>query len=136
MLLEDMAAKLSELLDSPEGLETVKSLAGALMGGGEGGKPALDFLEKPEEAAPVLGGLTEGLFSGISPNEIQAMMKIGSALKNQQVDERSKLLLALKPHLGAERQEKVDQAVKILKLVNLLPLLKDSGLTNLFGGLL
>lgn len=77
----------------------------------------------------------DGLLSSISPKEIQAIMKLGSVLKSKRPDDRSQLLLALKPHLSPARQERVDQAVKILRILDILPLLKDSGL-DLFGSLL
>jgi len=50
-----------------------------------------------------------------------------SRLNNQQNDARTSLLLALKPHLSEAKQEKVDTAIKILRLLDLLPILKESG---------
>ena len=40
------------------------------------------------------------------------------------------LLRALRPLLKEERRHKVDEAVRILHLINLLPLLQQSGLLN------
>ena len=77
----------------------------------------------------------DSLFSSIGPKELQAIMKIGSALKAPKQDDRSQLLMALRPHLSPARQERVDQAVKILRILDTIPLLKDSGL-DLFGNLL
>lgn len=68
----------------------------------------------------------EGLFSGI---DLGAMMKLAGILGaagGSSDDER--LLLALKPLLREENRGKVDTAVRLLKLISLLPLLKDSGL--------
>lgn len=134
MVMEDLAAKLSELLESPDGLETVKSLAGALLNNQSGGKDGAD--ESPLEklgaggGLDALGGLDSlgGLFSSISPNELQAMIKVGNALKSNQQDDRSRLLLALKPHLSTQRQGRVDQAVKILRLISVLPIISEQGL--------
>lgn len=113
--MDDLAAKLAEILDSPDGMETVKSLAGMFLNSKE------DVQE--ESTGGGFGGLD------ISPDDIQTIMRITGALKsNKQDDERSRLLLALKPHLGEERKEKVDKAVKMLKLVNLMPLIKESGI--------
>ena len=94
-----------------------------------GGAPAAAPVQAPAPSP------MESIFSSISPKEIQAIMKIGSALKTPRQDDRSQLLLALKPHLSPARQERVDQAVKILRILDILPLLKDSGL-DLFGNLL
>ena len=50
-------------------------------------------------------------------------------------DQNVELLLALKPHFGEKRQKKVDDAIRIMQLVKVLPLLKESGIFgNLFGG--
>ena len=38
------------------------------------------------------------------------------------------LLLALKPHLKEEKQKKVDKAVKILKLIAVWNIAKESGM--------
>ena len=46
-------------------------------------------------------------------------------------DSRVRLLLALKPNLSPERQAKVDSAIKILKLIELAPLLREMGILNL-----
>ena len=43
-------------------------------------------------------------------------------------DERTALLRALRPLLSEQRQKKTDEAIKILRLMSLLPLLKDSGI--------
>ena len=54
-----------------------------------------------------------------------------------QEDDATRLLRALRPLLGEARQKKVDEAIKILQLMRLLPLLKESGLfSGLAAGLL
>ena len=45
-------------------------------------------------------------------------------------DPRINLLLALRPNLTKERQAKVDSAIKILKLIEFAPMLKEMGLFN------
>lgn len=67
-----------------------------------------------------------GLFSGI---DIGSMAKIAGLLGAAgKTSNDEKLLLALKPLLREENRGKVDTAVRLLKLISLLPLLKDSGL--------
>lgn len=64
----------------------------------------------------------------------ETMFKIGKALSSLKTDDKDVALLrALKPFISDERKHKVDEAVKILKLLSLLPLLKDSGF---LGGIL
>ena len=40
------------------------------------------------------------------------------------------LIHALKPHLSDERKAKADQVVKILKLIDLMPAVKESGILD------
>ncbi len=125
--MEDLSAMLSQLLDDPQGMEKIKSIAGSLLEG-QGpspnpSPPGGDSAADTPAASPSGGG---GL--DISPGEIQTMMKLVNAMKSGQDDDRTRLLLSLKPHLSAQRQQKVDQAVKLLKLITLLPLIRESGL--------
>lgn len=42
-------------------------------------------------------------------------------------DERTALIKALKPMLSEAKQHKADDAIKILRIIQLVPLLKDTG---------
>lgn len=61
--------------------------------------------------------------------DIASVMKltnlIGEASKQ---DKNTDLLLALKPHLGAEKQKRVDKALKFLKILAIWNIVKDSGM--------
>ena len=58
-------------------------------------------------------------FDASSFIKIQGMM---SALKSADEDDRSRLLLAIKPFLREERRPQVDSAIKLLKIASLLKL--------------
>lgn len=61
--------------------------------------------------------------------DIEAIMKLGEMLQSMNAsDKNTQLLLALKPHLRPENRQKVDDALKLMKIMNLLPLLKESGI--------
>lgn len=121
--MEDLAEKLNGILSSPEGQEQLKNIA-SMLGGGN--VPDLSGLfganaaeEKPdaEEVAPpidmaALAGLQQ-MLQGMGKN-----------------DKNTDLLLALKPHFGERRQERVDQAIKLLRLISILPALQQSGLLS------
>lgn len=49
-------------------------------------------------------------------------------------DNSTKLLYALKPYLADERQSKVEKAVKILKIVKMIPAIRQTGLLEKFLG--
>ncbi len=67
-----------------------------------------------------------GLFSGIDLGSVAKLAGLLSSAGSTSNDER--LLLALKPLLREENRSKVDTALRMLKLISLLPLLKESGL--------
>ena len=116
--MDDISEKLAEILNDPDSLNRVREMAENILGGNsqkaEAPPPAADF---------------SSLFGGdIDPVQIGKIMSVMSRLKNDRDDNRAKLLLALKPHLSAPRREKVDTAIKLLKLIDLLPLLRESGM--------
>ncbi len=51
-----------------------------------------------------------------------------SKLGNTGNDPRCQLISALKPMLSPEKRKRADEAVRIIKLIDILPVLKDSGL--------
>ena len=69
---------------------------------------------------------SDDIFGGIN---IDMFMKIGEIMsKMSEQDRNTGLLLALKPNLREENRAKIDTAVKLFRLISLLPYLKDSGL--------
>ena len=111
--MDDLSEKITALLSDPSALEGIRSMAAGLLGG--------------EKAAPEP---EPDSFVQMPDIDIGRLMSVIGQLKNNKNDERTSLLLALKPHLSERRRERVDKAVKILKLLDMLPLLKDSGLFN------
>lgn len=110
--MDELTEKLSALLSDPDGMEKIKNMAQGLLGGQT---PVKENPPAPSDDIDI-GAITR----------IMSLMKSSS-----KEDERVKLLLALKPNLSPERQSRVDSAVKILRLIDLAPLLKEAGLFNL-----
>ena len=119
--MDDITDKLTQLLNDPAGMEQIRTMAEGLLGHAP-----------PPETAPVppLGDLSD-LMQGVRPEQLGSLMKMARALGAARDDDRTRLLLALRPHLSAKRQEKVDQAIKLLKLSSLLPMIGESGLFSL-----
>lgn len=114
--MDDISKTLADLLNDPDSLSRVREMAENLLGNQSAPSP-------PEnDAGSIFGDMD------IDPSQIGKIMSVMSKLKSNRDDDRSRLLLALKPHLSPPRREKVDTAVKLLKLIDLLPLLKDSGI--------
>ena len=107
--MDELSEKLSSLLSDPSGMEKIKAMAQSLMSGEEQTAP---------EPAPDIDPV--------------ALTRILGMLKSSGGDDhRIRLLKALKPNLSPERQPRVDKAIKILKLLELAPLLKEAGITEL-----
>lgn len=120
--MDDLNEKLAGILNDPESMNRVRKMAESLLGS-----------QRQEDTSPPASPMLSNTDSvGIAGgDELRAVMNIMSRLKNEKNDSRTQLLLALKPHLSEPRQEKVDTAVKILRLLDLLPYLKESGVLNL-----
>lgn len=80
-----------------------------------------------DENSSGFGGL-EDLFGGIDIETILRITELFSQMNKP--DKNSDLLLAIKPHLRPENQKKIDNAMSMLKIMSLLPLLKESGFLN------
>ena len=114
--MDDIASKITEMLQNPDSVEQIKAMADSLFNKGD----------KSEQEAPQKADA----LGGFGDIDIGSMMKVASLLKNSACDNRSNLLLALKPHLSEERQPRVDKAIKILKLVSLIPVFREQGILN------
>lgn len=136
--MDDLAGKLSELLDSPGAMDALQSLAGQLFGGGTPDSPASP--DGARSGADDPGGSDAdgsgtglaAVLSSVTPEQLGMMMRLGSALNSRQEDDRTRLLRALRPHLSPMRQQRVDRAILVLRLIGAAPLLGDLG--ALFGG--
>ncbi len=125
---ENADAEPSGIIDSLGALGNLGNLSGlsSLLSGIGSNNSGQDNDSDPQSPS----GLSD---LSISPQQIGMMMRVMSALKSNDKDNSDvKLLMALKPHLSEERQKKADNAAKMLKLASLLPLIKESGLFDIF----
>ena len=116
--MDDINKKLADLLNDPDSMNRVREMAESILG--------TDSKQTENKPPPTDFG---SIFSGdIDPATLGKIMTIISKLKTDHDDNRAQLLLALKPHLSTPRREKVDTAIKLLKLIDLLPLIQESGM--------
>lgn len=109
--MEELLAGLSQFLSTPEGQKQLEN-AQQMFSQAE---PEPETPQETELSPALLGGLGK-LMEGM-----------------HQEDDSIRLLLALAPLLSEKRQKKAKQAVTLLRLMKVLPSLKDSGM---LGGLL
>lgn len=115
--MDDLTQKLQSLLSDPESMRDLKELAAMLHD-----PPPDEQQTQPESAAE-------------NPlPDLSKLLAVGQALSQVQQDETASLLLALKPHLSAERARRTDKAVRILRLWAAADVLRENGmLQELFG---
>ena len=118
----DISQILSSL--SEDDMKNLQELASSIMSG-EGQESEA---EPPKQPTSSLGG--------IDLNALSGMASLLSAFSGPSDDPRCRLISSLKPMLSSERQQRADEAIKIIKLMDMLPLLKESGIFSggLFGG--
>ena len=156
--MDDLNQQISQFLSDPNNMRQLQSMMNSLgLGGDNQHQPqAQTQAPPPQEPAPApdlsalagaLGAL--GGLGGLGQNQSQAPPPLPGAdslamaaklapLLGQmnREDDSTRLRMALRPLLGADKQKKIDEAVKILQLMRLLPMLRDmGGLPGLMPGL-
>lgn len=142
--MDDISAKLNQILSDPQSMEQIKNIMGS-MGGQSGGD------NKPQSAtAPAgasggldtlgsLGGLGDlsalsglgGLGGSGGLDLMSTVTKLAPLLsKAQQEDDTTRLLNALRPLLSEKRQKKIDEAIKILHILRILPMVRETGILS------
>lgn len=125
--MDDLSSKLNEIFSSPDGMEKIKNLVSMLQGSGGGGEQGTGQASGTAPPPPPQQNPMEGL--NFDPAMLMTMQKAFSTM--QKGDPRIDLLLALKENLSDPRRQKVDEAIQMMRLMNLMPLLREQGL---FGG--
>lgn len=147
--MEDFASMITQFLSSEDGMNQLRSVSAAL--GLPDPSAALGQTSANQFVPPAqpVGGTQQNSGGGGIPffsseassqasapsldfNTLMLMQRALSAFSQE--DHNTELLRALKPHFSAERAKKVDDAIRILQLIRLLPLVKDLGLLDRLKG--
>ncbi len=122
-IVDDMIGRMGAILSDPESVRQLQELA--------------QMLQQESTADDSSGSTPEQAPSGTHTNEkpSDGGFDLSMLLKMQELmgavqgsDESTELLLALRPHLHGQRQKKVDQAVKLLRLYAVFSAVKENGL--------
>lgn len=138
--MDDLSGKLGEILSDPAAMAKIQSLAQSL--GLDGGGQQAESRPAPQESggqkpASGDGGLLSalsGLLGGSAAkpqgnDSAQALLRMAPLLGGlREETDGTRLLRALRPLLSPARQARLDQAVRLLQLMRVLPLLRQSGL--------
>lgn len=116
--MENIGDLLSSI--SPEDMEKLKGVAASLMNSPEPASEKPQNVPQNSQSTPDLGALLQ-LLGGNSDELGKLTSVIGAMSQN---DERTEFIRALKPLLSEDRRQKADEALKFLRLMDILPLLK------------
>ena len=109
----DLSSLLSSL--TPDDMAHLSDMAQQLFGAqGQEPPPA------PEPNAPPFGG--------VDPEVMSKLMKILPLLQQGGDSERAQLIRALRPLLSQSRRRKADEALRLLRLIEVIPLLGQAGI--------
>ena len=125
-ILDDIAEKIQSLLADEESMRQISELA-AMFSGGEKGEPGAFSGESGEntgfpDPSPEQNGADAPV---IDPLAVMQLIGAFSAS-----DKNCDLLKALRPHLSHEKQQKLDRAVRLLKLYNIFTAMRENGMLN------
>jgi len=115
--MENLLGKMQELLSDPESMKQISELAQMFQSGEAGSSSDTNPASAPE-ANP------------IPEFDANLLFKAGELLRQQEHDKNTDLLIALRPHLRPYRQERLDKAVRMLKLWHLWKQLQASGMLH------
>lgn len=151
--MDDLSSAISQILNNPESMNQLRAAAAALgldTSGGPG--PAQQQTAPPQQNAGGGGNMPDlsalaGLLGSLGGNNQQqnqqqapiidpktlALVQ-GALSRLNSNDPNVALLRALKPHFSTARSTRVDDAIRLIQLFSMLPVLRDSGiLGGLFG---
>lgn len=112
----DISQILSSL--SADDMKNLQDLAASVLSGADNGSGSTSAPPPTEQSLP----------GGIDLNMLGNMASVMSAFTAPSNDPRCQLIMSLKPLLSEDRRKRADEAVKIIKLIDMLPVLRDSGL--------
>lgn len=125
--MDDLSSKINEILSDPQAMQQIKGLT-EMLGLSDSSEKQKPIVTENKQSMDMLSGL-----SALQQNNdmLSMMTRLVPLLSDMnKEDDTSRLLLALKPFLSEERKKKLAQAERIIKIMKLLPLLKDTPLLD------
>ena len=113
--MSELQDTLRQIMSNPEAMRQVQSLGEQL------GLNAASSASASPAPVPAPPDKTSG-------DMLSAFSKLAPLMRAPQNDEPAALLNALRPFLSEEKQERLRHAQRLIGLMRVIPLLKDSGL--------
>lgn len=142
--MDDISSRINQILSDPQSMQQLQTLAQSL----GLSAPAETTVPPPSPSGGIdmsqVGALLSQFGLGqqqqttpppsIDMNSILQIQKAMQLFANG--NKNVELLRSLRPLLSERRQKKVDDAVRIMQLIQMLPMLKEAGLFGALGGTL
>ena len=120
--MDDLNDKIARVLSDPNSMAKIQGMMAALSGGNAPAAPN-EPAPPPPPSAPSPSAPIEGL------PDLSMLAKFAPLMGAfSKEDDDTRLLQALRPYLHGEREQRLDDTVKMLRLTKLLPLLQDQGI--------
>ncbi len=118
--MDDLSKKLEQFLSEPGSMDKIQSALSAFGLSGDGEESA---------AAPTAASAMPSFPPLDGMPDMSMIAKLAPLLTGMgKDDQHTALLKALRPYLHGEREKRLDDAIRIMRLVNMLPLLREKGL--------
>lgn len=124
-MTDDLSEKLSGILGDPEAMQEIAELASKL---------GVKSPQEPQSASAANGSADiQGLMDSLGAGDRKPGDDTAASLKSllpmlgalRQEDETTRLLDAMRPFLSEERQHKLDKAKRLIKVLKLMPLMRE-----------
>ena len=117
MTVSDFDDKLNAILGNPDSMAQIMQLAQSLSGGNGTSSP--NATAAPPPPPPPEPPKSAPGFDGFDGAMLQRFLPLMREMQSPQQSNASQLLLALRPYLKEEKQEKVGRAIQIAKLIRM-----------------
>ncbi len=122
--MADIQEQINQILSNPEALRQVQALGEQL--GLTKGQPQSNSEPEPKPVAAQQSNVPGNAMNG---DMLRVMTRLAPLMQSaNRDDDTARLLGALRPFLSEEKQIKLSKAEKMLKIIKILPLLRDNGL--------
>lgn len=112
---------------SADDINMLKGVASSILGGSEEESSSSENQQNQKKNQNAGRGSNALASLGMDTADFNMMMKAKTIFEkmNSASNKNTDLIMALKPHLAPENRAKADTAIKILRLFDILPYLKD-----------
>ena len=141
--MDDIKSTIEGILGSKEGMDTLMGLVNSLglnnpAPNEPSPSPSPSQSQSESQSSPeaslsqilsLVGGDSSSEQAQAPQIDINMIMKIKDVMANfGKGNDNVMLLQKLRPHFSEKRQKKLDDAIKIMQLISVLPMLKDLGI--------